>query len=323
MEEMAGAQPLLVRQMTWEADRVLSVVLVREDGQDLPEWTYGAHIDLVLQPNLIRQYSLCSRPENRKEFKIAVLREDPGSGGSDYVHDMLRPGMTVPVAGPRNNYPMIDADQYLIIAGGIGITPLLPMAFALADRDVDWRLLYAGGARSSMAFIEELTELGNRVVIAPKDESGRIDLKAEIQNAAPRTEIYCCGPERLIASVEELCLELGRPAPRIERFKARPGHAVELEAEHLEDTEFEVVLANSNRRFTIPIDRTIVEVLREKRVFVPTSCTEGYCGVCETEVISGVPNHRDDYLTPEKRALNKTIMLCCSRSKTPEIVIAR
>jgi ferredoxin-NADP reductase len=317
--QIPGAHEYLVQQMTWEAEDVLSVVLVRPDGCQVPEWTYGAHIDLVARPDLIRQYSLCSDPTDRTHWTIAVLREPNSSGGSQFVHEGLRPGMTVLVGGPRNNFPLIDAEHYLFVAGGIGVTPLLPMVLAVYNRNRDWRMLYGGRHRASMAFRDRLGALSSRVVVAPEDELGLLDLCGAVESMPAETAIYCCGPEPLIAALEAQCALSGRPGPHVERFNARP----ELVAakQGFSNTAFDVVLAKSYRRFTVPADQSIVEVLSAEHVFVVTSCTEGYCGVCETEVLEGIPDHRDDYLSPEARARSKRIMVCCSRSKTPELVL--
>jgi ferredoxin-NADP reductase len=323
VESIPGAQRLFVRQVTWEAADVLSISLTRPDGSELPEWTYGAHIDLIVPPDIIRQYSLCSDPNERTEWKIAVLREPASSGGSCYIHDQLRPGMEIEAAGPRNNFALVEEDNYLFIAGGIGITPLLPMILSLADTDADWRLLYGGRRRPSMAFVDQLSALGERVSVAPEDEFGLLDLASALGEMPLNTAVYCCGPEPLIAAVEAECERSGREYPHIERFSARPSHASEVEGASLEDTEFELVLESSGQRFTIPKNKTIIEVLKENGVFVPISCTEGYCGICETQVVSGIPDHRDDYLSPTARASNQTMMVCCGRSKTPELVIKR
>ena len=165
MQLIPGTQELLIRQMTWEAEDVMSLNLVRGDGHPLPEWTLGAHIDVVLTPEMIRQYSLCSNPEAAGEWKIAVLYDPNGTGGSKYIHDSLKPGMVLAVAEPRNNFPLVDAEHYLFIAGGIGVTPLLPMVHDLAERHptLDWqRCCYGGRHRASMAFLDELTALGDR-----------------------------------------------------------------------------------------------------------------------------------------------------------------
>lgn len=317
MDRVPGARQLRVRQMVWEAEGVLSLTLLAEDGAELPPWEVGAHIDLVLRPELIRQYSLCGRPDRRHEWKVAVLLEQPSAGGSAYIHEVLRPGMVVAATGPRNNFPLVDADHYLFVAGGIGVTPLVPMVQATAAAGADWRLLYGGRRRASMAFVDELTALGPRVTIAPEDECGLLDLQTAIDAMPDGSAVYCCGPEPLIAAVEARCAD-GRVDLHVERFGSRPGFTP---ADTADDEPFELVLADSGRRLTVRAEQTIVAALEEAGVFTPTSCSEGYCGVCETEVISGTPDHRDDYLTEEAKAANKTMMICVGRSKTAELVI--
>lgn len=318
-EILPGAQQYLVRRMTWEADDVVSVVLVREDADEMPPWSLGAHIDLIMRPDLIRQYSLCSDPADRSQWTIAVLLEPASGGGSRFVHEQLRPGSTIQAAGPRNNFPLVEAEHYLFVAGGIGVTPLLPMVESLARAGKDWRMLYGGRRRASMAFLERLSAHGERVEVCPQEEFGLLDLAGSISAMPPGSAIYCCGPEPLIEALERQCLDSGRPEPHVERFNARPSF---LHMEHDEQVaEFQLVLAKTGRQFTIPADKTIIQVLAEERVFVATSCTEGYCGVCETPVVEGIPDHRDDYLTPEVRATNTRMMVCCSRSKTPVLVV--
>jgi ferredoxin-NADP reductase len=315
-----GALELEVQRINHEADRVVSVVLARKDGSDLPEFDCGAHIDVILTPDLVRQYSLCGDPGAREEWTIAVLREESGRGGSEYVHSALKPGTVVGVASLRNNFPLVEAERYLFIAGGIGITPLLPMVRRLEARGKDWTMLYGGRRRASMAFLGELRHFGSRVVVAPEDECGLLDLESAIGPSPADTAVYCCGPEPLIGAVERLCAGLGRPAPHVERFAARREPATSGDQDNC---AFELVLSESGRQVTIPADKTIIEVLEEEGVFVPTSCTEGFCGTCETEVVTGIPDHRDDYLTQEQRAANNRMMICVGRSKSPVLVIKR
>lgn len=315
----ARTYELLVRRMTWEAEDVLSVDLVHPDCTALPSWSPGAHVDVFITSTLIRQYSLCSRPEDRHTWTIAVLRESTSSGGSQYIHEVLRPGMTVQVSTPRNRFPLEVATSYLFIAGGIGITPLLPMIDQVARAAADWELLFGGRRRASMAFLERLVGMGSPVVVRPEDEYGLLDLEAVIKSQAEDAAIYCCGPEPLIRAVEETCYEVGRAAPYVERFTARPGAVDKLQGQAVDNTEFDVLLNRSGQRITVQEGQSIVEALDEHNVYVPTSCVEGYCGTCETVVLAGVPEHRDDYLTDDEKASNARIMLCCSRSRTPEL----
>ena len=319
MKLIPGTQELRARRISREAEGVVSVVLARDDGCDLPEFTSGAHIDLVLSSDLIRQYSLCSDPSVRDEWTIAVLLEPDSRGGSEYVHTVLQPGMPVWVAGPRNNFPLIEADDYLFIAGGIGITPLLPMVREVDRQGKNWALLYGGRSRASMAFLDDLSRFGSRVTVVPQDECGLLDLSAAIGPLRADAAVYCCGPEPLISAVESTCAELGRSAPRVERFKARqvPEDALDERA----NSAFTLVLSESGKQVTVAAGKPIIEVLDEEGIFVLTACEAGICGTCETEVVSGTPDHRDDYLTPEERATNKTMMVCVSRSKTPVLVL--
>ncbi|WAJ44304.1 PDR/VanB family oxidoreductase [Mycobacterium sp. Aquia_216] len=320
MELIPGSEQLRVRAMKWEAEYVLSLSLTRDDGSDLPEFAPGAHIDLHLQPDLIRQYSLCSDPKVRNEWKVAVLREPEGRGGSEYVHTVLRPGITLPVSAPRNKFPLVDAESYLFIAGGIGVTPLVPMIKQVAATGKQWRMVYGGRRRKSMAFVDELARLGPQVEIVPQDEAGILDLKTAIEPLSSDTAVYCCGPEGLITAVETTCRDLGRSAPHVERFAKRSDVNGQAE-EHGEDRAFQLVLTKSGKQCTVPVGKTIIEVLKEEGIFVPTSCEEGYCGACETRVARGIPDHRDDYLTPEQQASNKVMMVCVGRARSAEIVL--
>lgn len=319
MEPIPAVKELRARRISREAEGVVSVTLARDDGGNLPEFATGAHIDLVLRSDLIRQYSLCNDPGVRDEWTIAVLLEPDGRGGSEYVHTVLQPGMPVGVAGPRNNFPLVEANQYLFIAGGIGITPILPMVREVDRQGKGWALLYGGRSRASMAFLDGLSRFGSRVKVVPQDEQGLLDLSSAISPLPADAAVYCCGPEPLISAVESTCAELGRAAPHVERFKARKaaGGALDEGA----DSAFSLVLSESGKEVTVPAGKPIIEVLEEEDVFVLTACEAGICGTCETEVVSGIPDHRDDYLTTEERATNKTMMVCVSRSKTPALVL--
>jgi ferredoxin-NADP reductase len=304
--------------MEWEAEGVVSIRLAAEDGSDLPVVECGAHIDLMLRPDLIRQYSLCGEPDVRNHWTIAVLREEKGRGGSAFVHDELRVGAVVPVAGPRNNFKLVSAESYLFIAGGIGITPLLPMIKHVAGQGKPYKLLYGGRRRASMAFLRQLESCRPHVTIAPQDEVGLLDLDQAIADSHSDSAVYCCGPEVLIQAVEQACQTHGRSEPFVERFGARIRSDTKGFAGN---SSFEIELSETGRRFLVPADKSIIEVLAEAGVYAPTSCTEGYCGACETQVLEGIPDHRDDYYTDEERAKNDRMMICVGRSKTPLLVL--
>ncbi|KOX25910.1 ferredoxin [Saccharothrix sp. NRRL B-16348] len=298
---------VLVTRKEVVADGVVRLTLRHPDGEPLPAWEPGAHVDLVLGPDLVRQYSLCGDPADRSVFQVAVLHEPAGRGGSRHVHSTLTEGRTVRVRGPRNQFPLVAAERYLFIAGGIGITPIVPMIAAVEARGASWRLLYGGRTRSSMAFADELRDrFGDRVVVRPQDETGLLDLDSFL---APDAEVYCCGPEPLLAAVEQRS-----PARlHVERFTPK---AVDGER-----TSFEVELARSGRTLVVPADKSILHAVEEAGITVLSSCQEGTCGTCETGVLEGVPDHRDSVLSADEQAVCDVMMICVSRSRGPRLVL--
>ncbi|SFW70635.1 PDR/VanB family oxidoreductase [Amycolatopsis australiensis] len=300
---------LLVDHKEKLADDVVGVTLRAPDGRALPAWEPGAHIDLVLPGGFVRQYSLCGRPGDRPAYRIAVLREPGGRGGSAYVHDDLVAGQRVQVDGPRNHFALVDAKRYLFLAGGIGITPILPMLDRAAETGRDWQLVYGGRTRSAMAFTAELRRHGDRVTI----QEGLLDLPALLAEPRPDTAVYCCGPEPLLAAVEQHCAGWPADALHVERFSPL--------ADTGEHTAFEVELAGSGRVLRVPADRSILEVAEEAGVTVLSSCREGTCGTCETGVLAGTPDHRDSVLTAAERRDGDVMMICVSRSCTPKLVL--
>jgi ferredoxin-NADP reductase len=289
------------------ADGVVRLTLRHPHGEPLPAWEPGAHVDLVLGPDLVRQYSLCGDPADRSVLQVAVLDEPAGRGGSRHVHLTLTEGCTVRIRGPRNQFPLVPAERYLFIAGGIGITPILPMVTAVAARGASWQLLYGGRTRTSMAFAGELRDrYGDRVVVRPQDETGLLDLDSFLVADA---EIYCCGPEPLIAAVEQRS-----PARlHVERFTPKAVDGAR--------TSFEVELAQSGRTLVVPEDKSILHTVEEAGITVMSSCQEGVCGTCETGVLEGVPDHRDSVLDDDEQAACDVMMICVSRSRGPRLVL--
>ncbi|MFG1923137.1 PDR/VanB family oxidoreductase [Cryptosporangium sp. NPDC048952] len=285
------------------ADGVISLDLRAPDGGNLPPWEPGAHIDLNLGPDLVRQYSLCGDPADPSVWRIAILRELDSRGGSQYVHDKLHEGATVDVRGPRNHFPLEPAEKYIFIAGGIGITPILPMLAAATAAGADWELHYGGRSHASMAFRDELT--GPQVHL----QEGLLDLTTILGEHAL---IYCCGPEPLLSAVEQL---VPAEALRLERFTPKAqGDVVRHES-------FEVELTQSGITLTVPTDRSILEVVEAAGVTVLSSCQEGTCGTCETAVLSGEVDHRDSLLTDDEQAANDTMFICVSRAACPRLVL--
>ncbi|NJC71382.1 oxidoreductase [Planosporangium thailandense] len=308
---------LRVRQLTWEAEGVLSVHLQQLDGSELPAWQPGAHLDLRLPGGLTRQYSLSGSPRHRSTWRVSVLREQSGRGGSAAVHDALRPGDIVDVVGPRNNFPLVEAARYLFIAGGIGITPILPMIEAVAAAGASWSLVYGGRSRASMAFLSELRPYGDAVSVRPQDEYGLLDLDRLLADPREDTAVYCCGPEPLLAAVEQRCAAWPAGALHVERFAAKPRPAADPDQE----AAFEVVLRRTGRTVTVPAGKTILEALEDNGIEPLNSCREGICGTCETKVLDGLPDHRDSLLSEEEKAENNTMMICVGRALSDRLVL--
>jgi ferredoxin-NADP reductase len=316
LTDRENAFDLLVERRTTAAEGVLSLTLVHPAGRELPEWEPGAHVDLLLGPDLVRQYSLCGDPADRRTWRLGVLVDREGRGGSRYVDAELVEGSTVQVRGPRNHFGLSASPRYLFVAGGIGITPILPMLTAAEAAGADWRLVYGGRTRASMAFLDELTSAyGEKVTTCPEDETGLLDLEALLAEPASDTLVYCCGPEPLLAAVEQRCASWPSGSLHVERFApVEPVAPVRRDA-------FEVVLARTGRTLLVPPERSVLAAVEDAGVAVLSSCTEGTCGTCETDVLEGWPDHRDSLLTAEEREAADTMMICVSRSRGPRLVL--
>ncbi|MET9230132.1 PDR/VanB family oxidoreductase [Lentzea sp. NPDC003310] len=296
------------------ADGVVLLTLRCPDGGPVPAWAPGAHVDLELADGVVRQYSLCGDPADTSALKVAVLREPDGRGGSRHVHDVLAVGDLVDVSEPRNHFELVEAKRYLFVAGGIGITPILPMVAWAEAAGHDWQLVYGGRTRSSMAFLDELARRDN-VLVRPQDEYGLLDLEAVLADPAPGTAVYCCGPESLLLAVEERCAGWPRGTLHVERFSPK---TVVTQGE---PDEFEVELARTGVVLRVPAGNSILDVLENEGVSVLSSCREGTCGTCETTVLDGVPEHRDSVLTAEEQECADVMMVCVSRSRSPRLVL--
>jgi ferredoxin-NADP reductase len=312
---------LEVRRREAPADGVVILTLVDPTGADLPDWTPGAHIDLMMTPSLVRQYSLCGDTADRTEWRVGVLLDPNSRGGSQFVHDKLHEGTTVRVRGPRNHFPLVSSPRYQFIAGGIGITPMLPMIATAEAMGAHWHLLYGGRTRSSMAFIEELERFGDRASICTRDtendKSFRTSLDAALAQVEENTLLYCCGPEGLLRAVEEGCGSWPDGSLHIERFAAK---ALDEPAPDALDS-FEVECQRSGLTLTVPQSKSIYDVCEEAGVDVLGSCMEGVCGTCECEIIEGEADHRDSVLNDAEKAANETMMICVSRSRSERLVL--
>ncbi|GAA2249281.1 PDR/VanB family oxidoreductase [Herbiconiux moechotypicola] len=308
------------------ATDVVLLTLRARDESPLPAWTPGAHLDVVVQPGVERQYSLCGDPADRTRYQIAVLREPDGRGGSEHLHAHVVEGSELRVRGPLNHFelslppastPLLP--HYVFVAGGIGITPILPMVRAVAAAGVPWELHYAGRSLEKMPFVDELVaEYGDRVTVYSSDDGRRVDLSSISGGSVSKpVAVYCCGPARMLTELEAVSSAAAWPSGtlHLERFEAR-----EM-AEPVRHEAFEVELEISGLTLEVPPDRSILDVVEDAGVLVLSSCREGTCGTCETPVVSGEVDHRDSVLTPDEQEANEVMMICVSRAACPRLVL--
>ncbi|MFB7236939.1 PDR/VanB family oxidoreductase [Streptomyces sp. NPDC056269] len=303
---------LTVRAVVPEAEGVLGLVLADPAGAELAPWEPGAHLEVTLPSGAVRHYSLCGDPADRSTYRLGVLRERDGRGGSEEVHTAVGAGTILGVRGPFNRFPLVPAERYLFIAGGIGITPLLPMLRSLPPGS--WSLLYGGRSLPGMAYREELAALPG-VTLVPQDTAGLPDLDGVLAGLPAGTAVYCCGPEGLLRAVEE---RWSGPL-HTERFGAAPAAAPG--ADPGTGDGFEVELRRSGRTVRVAPDRTLLDAVREVVPGVAYSCEEGFCGTCETKVLAGTPEHHDSVLGEDEKASGTTMMICVGRSRGGRLVL--
>ncbi|TDU78536.1 PDR/VanB family oxidoreductase [Streptomyces sp. KS 21] len=298
--------PALIVSRTEPADGVMALTL---ESPEFPPWTPGAHVDVRLPSGLIRQYSLCGDPADAGRYTIAIRLIEDGRGGSREAHAQLVEGAELAVRPPRNRFALEPSASYVFIAGGIGITPVLPMLRAAEAAGADWTLIYGGRSRSSMPFIAELAPYGPRVTITPQDEAGHPDL-TPLNATAPGTLIYCCGPDPLMKAVEAAAAP-GTPV-HVERFTAT---AATAGACH----RFTVELHRSGRTIEVAADESTLTAVRRELPATPYSCEQGFCGTCQHRVLAGEVDHRDTLLTDRER--EDSMLLCVSRAKDDRLVL--
>lgn len=289
------------------ADRVISLHLRRPDGSALPYWTPGAHVDVCID-DFVRQYSLCGAVEDSHEWRLGVLHEVAGRGGSDHIVRNVTTGSVLDVSEPRNNFPLLASDRYLFLAGGIGITPILPMLEQAERSGSRWQLVYGGRSRRSMAFLDELARYGDNVLVVPQDESGLIDIVRALEEAGQGALVYACGPEPMLAAVEAAMTDWPRGSLHLERFQA----AEQAHAD--DDTAFEVEFVASGVKAMVPAGSSILEVAESLGLPVFSSCQEGTCGTCVTPLLDGTVDHRDAILSAVERARQDSLCICVSRA---------
>jgi ferredoxin-NADP reductase len=283
----------------------------------LPEWAPGSHLDIHIdragEAPMVRQYSLCGETADRDRYRVAVLLEPEGAGGSRYLHEQLRQGQLVRVSEPRDLFGFVPAERMTFVAGGIGITPLLPMLAAADAAGSDWTLHYAVRSPEAMAFADELAAFGERVRLYRSVEGTRIDIP-RVMEAAGGGPVYACGPGRLLDALEAEA-EAGGVELRVERFANDQELALET------DQAFEVELRLSGRTITVEPGETILQKVVEAGVPAPSSCLGGTCGTCETFVLEGEPDHRDAVLNAQEREESEVMMICVSRCKGRRLVL--
>jgi vanillate O-demethylase ferredoxin subunit len=311
---------VLVKRICYEAENVNSYELTSPAGDDLIPFTAGCHIDLHLSNGIIRSYSLVNDQRERHRSVIAVNKDQAGRGGSRFVHDNLRVGDIITVSHPRNNFALDEeAEHSVLIAGGIGITPLLSMVRRLETLGHSWELFYAARTRRAAAFLDELNGHGSnglpKVRVDFDDErSGRMfDLPAIVRDAPARAHLYCCGPLPMLEAFEAATADRPSDHVHVEYFQAREAPASE--------GGFAVKLARSNRTIEVGAGKTILEALLDAGIAANYACAEGVCGTCETRVLEGTPDHRDQFLSKEEQAANKTMMICCSGARSRTLLL--
>ncbi len=293
-----------------EADEVVSLTLCDPGGADLPAWTPGAHIDVFLPSGRQRQYSLNSDPDDRSCYRIAVRYIAGGAGGSREIHEQLSVGDRLRVRGPRNAFPLIDAPEYYFVAGGIGITPILPMVTAAERAGVPWRLMYFGRSRARMPFLYELAHLtGGDVVVRPDDEFGVPDPRMIFEQTPTGSAVYVCGPPAVVEAAHEVLL-LNDPTASLhtERFSPVPVNG---------GAPFRIRLRRSGTEVQVAADETALTAIRRAVPGVAYSCQQGFCGTCRASVLAGEVEHRDRALLPGERT--NTMITCVSRAGGGEL----
>ncbi|MYM34481.1 2Fe-2S iron-sulfur cluster binding domain-containing protein [Duganella sp. FT94W] len=310
-----------VAQRCNEAEDICSYELVSVDGAELPPFTAGAHIDVHVGDGLVRQYSLCNPPHERHRYLIGVLRDPASRGGSRAMHEQVQTGATLQISAPKNHFPLAEAPRSLLLAGGIGVTPVLAMAEALSAQGAPFEMHYCARSPERAAFRERIAASAFAPQVHFHYDSGdaaqKLDLPALLAGLDRGTHIYLCGPQGFIDYVKGCAKAHDWPQEQVhlEYFGAAVAPAAGG------DQPFEVKLASSGKVYTIPADSTVLRVLNDAGVFIPASCEQGVCGTCLTRVLDGVPDHRDLYLEQAEQAANDQFTPCCSRSKTAMLTL--
>jgi len=309
-----------IASVTAETDAIRVYELKPEEGASLPGFTAGSHVDVLLPGGLIRSYSLCNAQEERDRYLIAVSRDRASRGGSRLIHDTLKAGDSLSICVPRNNFGLFEeAAHSVLIAGGIGITPVWSMVQRLIRLERSWELHYCARTRADAAFLESISALdasaSERIHLNFDHEPGAalLDIDALVRTAPDTSHFYCCGPTPMIASFERACALIAPDRVHVEYFTPKESAST--------GGGFSVKLARAGVTLEVPPGKSILQAILDTGLHVPHSCTEGTCGSCETVVLEGTPDHRDSLLSEAERASNETMMICCSGSVGPELVL--
>lgn len=316
-----GALSVRVAAKHAEATDICSFELVATDGHALPAFTAGSHVDVQIREGLVRQYSLANNPSERHRYVLGVLREAASRGGSMAMHDTVSVGDVLRISSPKNHFALHpDARRSLLFAGGVGVTPILSMAEHLHDAGADFAMHYCSRSPSRTAFLARIksSPLASRVQVHHDDgpDMHKLDLASALGPVSGGTHIYVCGPGGFMDVVLAGARAAGWPPLQL--------HAEFFSGQAQDDSgnaPFDVKLASSGRVITIPADKSIAQTLAEAGIDIPTSCEQGVCGTCLTRVIAGQPDHRDAYLTAEERDRNDQLLPCCSRARSPQLVL--
>lgn len=319
---MSALLSMRVARKQAEAEGICSFELVAADGRALPAFSAGSHLDVHVPDGPTRPYSLCNAPGETHRYLIAVLREPASRGGSAGMHERVHEGDVLHVSAPRNLFPLADgAQHHVLMAGGIGITPMLAMAEALAARGASFELHYCTRSAARTAFAPRLREAAFAGHVHVHHDDGpaaqKFDIAARLATPQAGVHLYVCGPQGFMDALLGTARSRGWPEAQIhfESFGAAP-------SVHDSDGPFEVLLQSSQRVVSVAKGQSIVQALAAAGVPVMTSCEQGVCGTCLTGVLDGTPDHRDQYLTPEEQAEGRQMLPCCSRAKSARLVLA-
>lgn len=296
---------------------VTKFVLAHPNEMALPSWTPGAHIEIELPNGMLRQYSLCGTP-SAKEYEIAVLNELDGRGGSRYLHQQVQPGDVLPVSEPKNHFELHPSScSCLFFAAGIGVTPILTMAEAcqLSGRDFDFFM--CAKTIKDTPYIGRISELQNAVVHSSQSSGARLDIREVLSSKDRNSEVYVCGPQAFIDDVLTFAQQLGWSTHNLHREY----FGLQSSADKTDSATFSIEIKSTGDVFEVTPEQTVLEVLEENDIFVPVACEEGVCGTCVTNIVEGVPEHLDVFLTDEEKAAGQCFTPCCSRAQSSKLVL--